>query len=296
MEVGLIYCAESVHCSFRSSSINLLTPVILLAVLSVSINCAHLHPRFGELTERQRLQEMKDEEDAGEVDVHLEAYKKKRLQARRSPYPTVCIEVRATPPADFGAAGPPPSMTQEDSAAEQAADSNKVTSEDVHKLEALFGKSAIVPNQERTPKEEENAFYDAIAAAGGIEEIAPIISPLHQAQKWISQYCESFDIKTSTFTDTSCHEVDEGYEFAFNNIAMQVASPVMASTQYLVYSEFMSSSATSFEKFAREVATLLDFMPSLKGKVSISMLHPEHIDPNFRCLVPVLVMHWKNEE
>jgi len=260
---------------------------------SVSVNCAHLHPKFGEPTTEEKLQEMKEEEKAGEVDLHLEAYKKKRLLARRSPYPTICIEVRATPPSDFGAAGPPPSMMRESLPATSAQEEdNKVTSEDVQKLEALFGKSAVVPNQERSPKEEENAFYDAIGNV--IEEIAPVMSPLHQSQNWIASYHEGFDIQKSTFTTTNCQEVDGGFEFVFNNIAMQVASQELkASSQFLVFSNFMSSSATSFEKFALEVTALLHLMPSLKGKVFISTLHPEHIDPDFRCPVPVLVMNWK---
>lgn len=235
---------------------------------------------------------MKEEEEAGEVDVHLEAYKKKRLLARRSPYPTICIEVRATPPPDFGAAGPPPSMMR----GKQVEEVDKVTSDDVQKLEALFGKSAVVPIAERTPKEEENAFYDAIATAAGIVELAPMISPLHQAQNWIASYHEGFDIKRSTFTTTDCQQVDEGFEFVFNNLAMQNASILKLKAQYLVYPNFMSSSATSFEKFAHEATALLELMPSLKGKVSFTTLHPEHIDPDLRCPVPVLVMNWKEEE
>lgn len=258
---------------------------------SVSVNCAHLHPKFGELTTEEKLQEMKEEEKAGEVDVHLEAYKRKRLLARQSPYPTICIEVRATPPTDFGAVGPPPSMMRESpSAASAQEEDSKVTSENVQKLEALFGKSAVVPTQERTPKEEENAFYDSIGNV--IEEIASDMSPLHQSQNWIASYHEGFDIQKSTFTTTNCQEVDGGYEFVFNNIAMQVASHLKMSSQYLVFSNFMCSSATSFEKFAREVTALLHLMPSLEDKISISTLHPEHIDPNLRCPVPVLIMNW----
>ena len=73
---------------------------------SVAINCAHLHPKFGEQSPEQKLQEMKEEEAAGEVDVNLEQYKIARQLARRSPYPTVVLEVRATPPPDFSQAPP----------------------------------------------------------------------------------------------------------------------------------------------------------------------------------------------
>ncbi len=61
---------------------------------SVSVNCAHLHPKFGEPTPEEELEEMKNEDLDGEVDLNLKAYKEKRLLARRSPYPTIVIEVR----------------------------------------------------------------------------------------------------------------------------------------------------------------------------------------------------------
>jgi hypothetical protein len=94
-----------------------------------------------------------------------------------------------------------------------------------------------------------------------------------------------------TFTTTDCQYVDEAYEFVFNNIAMQQFRNNVA--QYLVYTNFVSSSATSFEKFARECVGLVDTMPSLRGKIELSTLHPEHIDESKRCPVPVLVMKWK---
>jgi len=53
---------------------------------SVSVNCAHLHPSFGEKTPEEAMQELKDEEEAGEVDLNYEEYKKKRILARQSPF------------------------------------------------------------------------------------------------------------------------------------------------------------------------------------------------------------------
>jgi hypothetical protein len=96
------------------------------------------------LSEEEQLQKLKDEQD--EVDVNLETYKKQRLLARRSPYPTVCVESRATPPPDFSQAPPPPSMIRRERmrGADDESGEEKVTLDDVQRLEALFGKAAVI--------------------------------------------------------------------------------------------------------------------------------------------------------
>jgi hypothetical protein len=241
-----------------------------------------LHPNFGALTKDEQLQQLKVEE--AEVDVNLEEYKKQRLLARRSPYPTVCVEVRATPPPDFSQATPPPSMVRANRV--EGAPEDEVTLDDVQRLEALFGKAAVTKKQSSN----DDAFWDALAKAKGIQEVT-LISPFRQAQIWVSEHHEAFRADTSTFTTTDCKYVDEAYEFVFNNIAMQQRRNAV--TQYLVYTDFVSSSATSFEKFARECNGLTSIMPSLRGKLELSTLHPEHIDASKRSPVPVLVMRWK---
>lgn len=253
----------------------------------MSINCAHLHPSFGSLSKEEQLQELKDEKD--EVDVNLEVYKKQRLLARRSPYPTVCVESRATPPPDFSQTPPPPPpsmIRRERMRADGESGEEKVTLDDVHRLEALFGKAAVIKKETSV----DDAFWDAIGKTKGIQELT-VVSPLRQAQIWVSENHDAFRMDTSTFTTTDCQYVDEAYEFVFNNIAMQQFRNNVA--QYLVYTNFVSSSATSFEKFARECAGLVDTMPSLRGKIELSTLHAEHIDESKRCPVPVLVMKWK---
>ena len=116
----------------------------------VSINCAHLHPQYGMQTPEEKLAAMKHEDEEGEVDLNLQEYKKRRDEARRSPYPSVIVEVKSSPPPDFGAAAA--------AAAEVKAETkpdDDVTSEDVKKLEALFGMSAAT-------KKADDPFYDAL--------------------------------------------------------------------------------------------------------------------------------------
>lgn len=259
---------------------------------SVSVNCAHLHPKFGEKTSEEVLQELKEEEQSGEVDVNLKMYKEKRLLARRSPYPTVVIEVRATPPPNFGDNQPtkPTAATQE------------VTSADIQRLEALFGKSAHMshPSKEKTSREEEEDFYDAIGKTIGVDAIS-LVTPIILAQNWISEHVDGFDPRSSAFTATDAKHVDEAYEFVFTNVAMQTSKfldksrddqTIPTKTQYLVMSNFVTSSATSFEKFAQEVASIIDVLPALQGQVEVSTLHPEHVDSTKRSPVPVCVLNW----
>jgi hypothetical protein len=247
------------------------------------------------MTKEQQLREMIAEEQAGEVDLNLKAHKEKRLLARRSPYPTVCIEIRATPPPDFSEAGPPPSLLRQSSRDE--ADEG-ISAADVKKLEKLFGVSAALshPTKNLTPEQEEDEFYNAIGSIKGITEIS-LMSPLRLAQEWIAHNHGAFDIDTSTFGRTKCQYVDEAYEFVFNQLAMMQASrqangTAHPTTQYLVFESLMSNSATSFEKFAREIMGLVQLLPSLKGHVDVTTLHPEHISSDKRAPVPVLVMTW----
>ena len=257
---------------------------------SVSVNCAHLHPNFGEKSPKQILKEMMDEEEAGEVDINLQNYKRKKELARRSPYPTVVIEVLATPPPENYT--PPPSAQES---------KEEISSDDIRKLEALFGKSAAFshPSQDTSDKDQEDAFYDSIASSIGIQEIT-LFTPLILAQNWIDAHDPQFDRKTSSFTHSEAQHADEAFEFAFNNLAMQAPKPVKpleegesGPRQYLVYSNFVSTSATSFEKFGMMMKRMIGVLPSLAGRVEIETYHPEHIDSERRAPYPVLVMTWK---
>lgn len=121
----------------------------------VSINCAHLHPNFGEPTPEEQLAATKHEEEEGEVDMNLQDYKKRRDEARRSPYPSVIVEVQSCPPPDFGSRRDEAVM--EAAAQDMAAADKDVTSEDVKKLEALFGMSAA-----KKSTSADDPFYDAL--------------------------------------------------------------------------------------------------------------------------------------
>jgi hypothetical protein len=135
---------------------------------SVSINCAHLHPQYGMPTPEEQLASLKHEDQEGEVDVNLQEYKKRRDEARRSPYPSVIVEVMSTPPPDFGsrrdeAAMEEASARDAEGGAGRAEDENGVvTSDDVRRLEALFAMSAA-----KKSTSADDPFYDALGEVRG---------------------------------------------------------------------------------------------------------------------------------
>lgn len=131
-------------------------------------------------TPDQQLAALQHEDSEGEVDVNLQEYKQRRDEARRSPYPSVIVEVLSTPPADFGSrlnrrrdteeeeeeveAAATASRMQEDAAAARARKDDDVdsdvTSEDVKRLEALFAMSAATKESPRNSIDD--PFYDAL--------------------------------------------------------------------------------------------------------------------------------------
>jgi hypothetical protein len=253
---------------------------------SVSVNCAHLHPDFGKKTAQETLQEMQEQEETGEVDLVYEEYKEKKLLARQSPFPTIVIEVRAVPPPDFGDAPP-----QTSAVSAEAAPDAKVSSDDVQRLEALFGKSAHLdhPTNENESKSGDDDFYDAIGYRIG--ELSAV-TPLQMAQQWALDNDPQVS-EMSAFTESRTAQVDEAYEFIFTNIAMLCEAKGVVERQYLVMPHFLSSAATSFEKFSKEVEAMIGHMPDLKDKVAIATFHPEHVEATKRSPVPLFVLQWK---
>ena len=124
-------------------------------------------------TSEEQLAALQREEEEGEVDVNLQEYKKRRNEARRSPYPSVIVEVLSTPPADFGSRRRRRQMEDEEEVAAAAAAAgaaaradvvdSDVTSEDVKRLEALFAMSAATKSQ----KSIDDPFYDALGEVRG---------------------------------------------------------------------------------------------------------------------------------
>uniref|UniRef100_A0A7S4EFH5 Uncharacterized protein n=2 Tax=Pseudo-nitzschia australis TaxID=44445 RepID=A0A7S4EFH5_9STRA len=278
----------------------------------VSVNCAHLHPKYGEKTPEQELKEMQEEEEEGEIDLNLREYKKQRIVARRSPYPSVVIEVRSMTPPDFT---PPPPVAPTspksideidigDSIGDESppsADDTKIDADLVSKLEALFSKSSL-----DSSGNQEGNFYESI---GSHIETFSSVTPLMVAQNWIDQNDPSFEVTRCAFTVSDATHVDEAYEFVFTNLGMQTSQFLENKTsadvqqqakdaqkrQYMVLPHFLSSSATSLEKFTTQVKQIIRTLPSIGDKVDLTYFHPEAVDEKKRCPVPVIILQWKED-
>lgn len=254
---------------------------------SVSVSCAHLHPKFGELTPYQQLQQLQQEDKDGEIDMNYREYQERKVLARRSPYPTLVLEVRAMPAPDFGAATPPPPTTA-------SIVDRDVTRDDIRRLEALFGKSAAVRPHPTTSivSSSEDDFYNAI---GQSLDVVSSIPPLQQVQEWMVMNDPGLKgVASAAFTESDSPHIDAAYEFLFANLAMMRES--RTKRQYLVMPRLVPQSATSLEKFAQEASHLITSVPGFTDpntgapKVRLHPFHPEHIQPERRSPVPVLLL------
>jgi hypothetical protein len=135
---------------------------------------------YGMPTPEEQLASLKHEEQEGEVDVNLQEYKKRRDEARRSPYPSVIVEVMSTPPPDFGsrrdeAVAEAAARDTTGSKAEEDAD---VTSDDVRRLEALFAMSAA-----KKSSSADDPFYDALGEVCGDPAISFDVTRRHPTSR-----------------------------------------------------------------------------------------------------------------
>jgi hypothetical protein len=243
---------------------------------NVAINCAHLHPQYGQLTPKQQLQQLQQEPI--EVDVHLEQYKQARLMARRSPFPTVVIEVRATPVPEFATTTTSSSLS-----------SSSVSAADIQRLEALFGQTAHMQSS--------NSFWDKIGNT--IQEVSAV-TPLKLAERFITERQQQQQQQQTAvaLTESNLSQVDAAYEFVFLNAAMLLESQE-TDTYYLVLPHFLSTAATSLEKFAMETRNILQWiLPASSSQpgtniITVETFHPEHVDESKRSPVPIIALSKK---
>jgi len=230
----------------------------------------------------------------------LRNYLEKRKQARQSPYPTIIIEVRATPPMSFDGSDPAfDDSTKSKQANEESITKKSITKNDLLKLETLMGMPAA-----------SNYLTSFIEGEGSIgsEDIGDVFeTPLSLAKSWISQRDRLFSPSTSVIDECGARHVDEAYEQIFSIIAKQkMESPqIVSSTQtekqdgrvldkrsYIVMPNFVSSSATSFSKFSNELNGMLACVPALSSSISCETMHPEEIENDRRSSVPILILQW----
>lgn len=128
-----------------------------------AVNMAHMHPRYGEPTPEQILQQEKEMDEQGEVDLNLEEYKRRRMMARQSPFPTIVMEVKSSPPMQMPES-PANSQMPAPGSSPRDENSSDVSREDLKKLEALFGQTASQhpDDVEDVKSENDDDFYNAL--------------------------------------------------------------------------------------------------------------------------------------
>jgi hypothetical protein len=261
-------------------------PPVLMTSWNVAIHCAHLHPTFGEEPPPPATATTTIIEEAeAAADRPYAEYKRNRLAARRSPYPTMVMEIRVAPTLEYGTTTTHPPHPQHSTTTTPRPDPPDRT--EVQKLEALLlSTTAHIKPEETTTTSTttvEQEFWKAMGSS--IPEIITR-TPVQLAQQWITeqqQLSSSSSLSTTvSFTTSSTSHVDAAFEFVLTNIAMLLEqatmepivggddsggthheectpTPTTPSLQYYycVLPNFLLYSATSLEKFAGEVQNIM---------------------------------------
>lgn len=268
----------------------------------IMINGASLHPEYAmskDIQEQLKF-EMKSSMKGNNGDAEAREGIERRNRARQSPYPTFIIEVKASSPSkrdDIPLCMP----TFEGESLDNV----------IQKLESIYSMSAALHTKSGSNKDD--IFYNAIGMINGIEEIIPTNSVCAGVQDWVMKNDEKYLSNLSTFASTNLQHTDSAFEFVFTNLSMHKYDPddPESSSQitgqkmsfkpslrsYLIMPKFVTSSATSFETFADCIKSIILSIDGLNDRVSISILHPEHIDRAKRSPAPVIILQWyeKNE-
>eukprot|EP01083_Nonionella_stella_P295262 1003496_1 len=181
----------------------------------------------------------------------------------------------------------------------------------IFKLEAIYAKSAALHKKSETKTED--IFYHAIGMLNGIEEILPS-NMIEVVENWVVDNDRRYDADLSTFASSNLKHADSAYEFVFANLALHKVIPdddeddddgggvdekktyTAGLRSYLIMPKFVSTSATSFEKFAGGVNEIVRSIDGLKNRMIVSIMHPEHVDDDKRSPAPVLVLQWYEQK
>ena len=273
-----------------------------------------MHPEYS--TPKNLLDTM---ENQGQMDKKKRKLIERKDQCRQAPYPTLIIEIKAEPQSDSDVI---------DNGSDANVEYFGIKGAFMERLESIYAMSAAMYRNEKD--NEEDVFYNAIGLVSwyvmhffcilpflvsdrfflqvsGIEEISPA-NALENAQDWIMENDRKYDAHLSSFTSSNLKHVDSAYEFVFLNLSLHDYSPsddasknikatyTAGARSYLVLPKFVSSSATSFDKFANDVKSILNTIDGLADRISLETLHPEHVHSGKRCPSPVLVLQWYNED
>ena len=137
----------------------------------------------------------------------------------------------------------------------------------------------------------------------GIEEVSSV-NPMDETRGWIQANDSEYKQQLSTFTSSELKHIDSAYEFVFLNLSfhkyfpLRTANPKLkqGARSYLVLPKFISSSATSFDKFTNDINSILKTIDGLDRRVHVSSMHPEHVDSAKRSPHPIIILQWFDED
>jgi hypothetical protein len=262
----------------------------------INVSGATLHPDY--TTPQELVDQMKNSGDSNANDSNKDREKliqEQKNRARQSPYPTLIIEVKAFPQPTVK-----PTVFEGD----------ETMVDIIFKLEAIYAKSAALHKKSETKTED--IFYHAIGMLNGIEEILPS-NMIEVVENWVVDNDRRYDADLSTFASSNLKHADSAYEFVFANLALHKFIPdddedddggggdekktyTAGLRSYLIMPKFVSTSATSFEKFAGGVNEIVRSIDGLKNRMIVSIMHPEHVDDDKRSPAPVLVLQWYEQK
>ena len=111
-----------------------------------------------------------------------------------------------------------------------------------------------------------------------------ILSPSALGQNWITENDPLYDADTIFVIFDSPH-VDAAYKFIFGYLSK---SP-MKKRIYILMNHFCTRSATSFERFIKQLDILKACIPL---PIALDTFHPEHVVDKKQSPIPILVMTW----
>ena len=127
-------------------------------------------------------------------------------------------------------------------------------------------------------------------------------NPIISAKEWIIENDPLYNPHISTFTSADASHADSAFEFVFSMLSLHKYKPYseetrtkrydVSSRSYLIMPKFVSCSATSLEKFMKDVKNIINAIDGLSDRVSLSLMHPEHVREEKRAPVPVIVLQW----
>lgn len=142
----------------------------------------------------------------------------------------------------------------------------------------------------------------------GIEEVS-CDNLVELTEDWIIEM-DSSNLQDAHISNSNVDHPDAAFEFVFTKLAMfnhmdlvdnSMPRPeltphertyVSGPRSFLILPKFLSSSATSFEAFARGVDGIISCIDGLADRLQVYHFHPEHIDIDKRAPAPTLVFQW----